>query len=392
MAEAMNYAVKYSRELANAYPYVLHFAALRSTENDNRYQWIDAKTIQIPHLSTTGRKDADRDTISETKRNFSNDWETKTLKFHRDWKTLVHPMHIDETNQVASIANITRTMNETKKFPEMDAYLVSKLYGDWATEGGTEIAVMPTVDNVLELFDTMMLNMDEAMVPAVGRRLYVTPAVSKILKSAEGIARAMLVTNSDGRIARLVANLDDVEIEKVPSELMLTKYNFTVGYAAATDAKQIHMFLAHPSCVITPDKYEFVKLDPPSAGTDGKWVYFEESYGDVFILNNRINGLQFVVGGSDSQLGTLTVTSAAGTNSGDTKLTISPAKTSGNSYKYKVGEVAASVSYGQNVQTWTAWDGTADITAQTGKVVTVVECDSAYKALKAGNATVTAKE
>ena len=101
--------------------------------------------------------------------------------------------------------------------------------------------------------------------------------------------------------------------------------------------------------------------------------------------------IYYVKKNSSGELGTLTVTSAAGTNSGDTKLTISPAKTSGNSYKYKVGEVAASVSYGQNVQTWTAWDGTADITAQTGKVATVVECDSAYKALKAGNATVTAK-
>lgn len=90
-------------------------------------------------------------------------------------------------------------------------------------------------------------------------------------------------------------------------------------------------------------------------------------------------------------LGTLTVTSDAGTNTGDTKLTVSPAKTSGNSYKYKVADTATAVTYGQNVQTWTAWDGTADITAATGKVVTVVECDSAYKAQKAGSATVTAK-
>lgn len=90
-------------------------------------------------------------------------------------------------------------------------------------------------------------------------------------------------------------------------------------------------------------------------------------------------------------LGTLTVTSAAGTNTGDTKLTVTPAKASGNGYKYKVADSTTAVTYGQNVQTWTAWDGTADITAQTGKVVTVVECDSAYKALKAGNATVTAK-
>lgn len=90
-------------------------------------------------------------------------------------------------------------------------------------------------------------------------------------------------------------------------------------------------------------------------------------------------------------LGTLTVTSSAGTNSGDTKLTVTPAKASGNAYKYKVADGATAVTYGQNVQTWTAWDGTADITAQTGKVVTVVECDSGYKAMKAGNATVTAK-
>lgn len=90
-------------------------------------------------------------------------------------------------------------------------------------------------------------------------------------------------------------------------------------------------------------------------------------------------------------LGTLTVTSAAGTNVGDTKLTVTPALTSGNSYKYKVADAATAVNYGQNVQTWSAWNGTADITATTGKVVTVVECDSAYKAQKAGNATVTAK-
>ena len=90
-------------------------------------------------------------------------------------------------------------------------------------------------------------------------------------------------------------------------------------------------------------------------------------------------------------LGTLTVNSIAGTATGDTKVTISPAKSSGNSYKYKVGTSANTVTYGQNVQTWVAWDGIADITAATGQVITIVECDSSYKAVKAGNATVTAK-
>ncbi len=87
----------------------------------------------------------------------------------------------------------------------------------------------------------------------------------------------------------------------------------------------------------------------------------------------------------------LTVTSAEGSATGDTRITVSPALTSGNSYRYKVGDAAQSVIYGKNVQTWSVWDGTSDLTAETGKVITVVECDSAYKAIKAGSTTVTAK-
>lgn len=91
-------------------------------------------------------------------------------------------------------------------------------------------------------------------------------------------------------------------------------------------------------------------------------------------------------------LGTLTVNSAAGSKSGDTKVTVTPAKASaGNVYKYKVASSETTVDYGQNVKNWSAWDGESDITAATGQVITVVECDSTYKALSAGHATVTAK-
>ena len=92
-----------------------------------------------------------------------------------------------------------------------------------------------------------------------------------------------------------------------------------------------------------------------------------------------------------SKLGTLTVASAAGTEVGDTKITITESKGDGNSYKYKVADAAVEVTYGQSVRNWTAWDGAADITAETGKVITIVECDAEYRAVKAGSNTVTAK-
>lgn len=92
------------------------------------------------------------------------------------------------------------------------------------------------------------------------------------------------------------------------------------------------------------------------------------------------------------ELGMLIVMSAAGTNTGDTKITVEPSKADGNSYKYKVGDSATNVTYGQNVKTWSAWDGTSDISVTSGKTITIVECDSIYGALKAGYATVTAQE
>lgn len=99
-----------------------------------------------------------------------------------------------------------------------------------------------------------------------------------------------------------------------------------------------------------------------------------------------------IVASIGTGLDNLTVTSVAGTNTGDTKITVSPTLTSGNTYKYKVSDNATFPAYGQNVKTWTVWDGTADITAATGKEIVIVECDANYQAVKAGIATVTAKE
>lgn len=91
-------------------------------------------------------------------------------------------------------------------------------------------------------------------------------------------------------------------------------------------------------------------------------------------------------------LGTLTVNSVAGTASGDTKITVNPAKENANNvYKYKVAAGAVTVGYGQNLRNWTTWDGKADIKATTGQKITVVECDGTYKALNAGSANVTAR-
>ena len=303
---ALNYATEYSRALSQMWPYVLNFGALYATPNNNRYRWVNAKTIEIPSISTTGRVDADRDTVAFAQRNYDNAWETKTLRNQRKWSTLVHPMDIDQTNMVTTIANITQVFNEEQKFPEMDAYTVSKIYYDWTTSiegdaahgaytGKTADSTDITLDNVLWVFDQMMLKMDNAMVPPNGRILYVTNEVNYILKMAEKISRSLDVSSGPNAIDRRINRLDQVSIVPVPATLMKTKYDFTTGYTVANDAKQVNMMLIHPLAVITPVSYTFARLDAPSAMSEGKYTYYEESFEDVFILNKKADAIQFNV-------------------------------------------------------------------------------------------------
>lgn len=77
---------------------------------------------------------------------------------------------------------------------------------------------------------------------------------------------------------------------------------------------------------------------------------------------------------------------------GSTTITVSPGKAESNLYKVKVADEEKTVEYGDNVKNWTAWDGEADITTASGKIITVVEAGSDYKAVGAGSASVVARE
>ncbi|MBO5040704.1 MAG: capsid protein [Clostridia bacterium] len=290
----LNYAKVYSDQLAQAFPYALNFGALYATPNNGRYRFKGGKTIEIPVINTTGRTDANRDSVNALSRNYENQWEEFELTNQRKWSTLIHPSDVDQTNYAATIANITSVFNNEHKFPEMDAYTVSKIYADWTDLGKSKEPETIDSDNVISIFDLLMSNMTEARVPVNGRILYVTPEVMMSLKNATEISRSFDIKNG-GDVNRSVTTLDGVPVIEVPSSLMKTSYDFSDGCEADVDAGQIGMLLIHPESVITPVSYEFACLDEPSAATGGKYVYYEESYEDVFILPRRVDGVSFVL-------------------------------------------------------------------------------------------------
>ena len=297
---AVNYAESYERALAQAYPNVLNFGELYNTANNQTYKFVDSKTIHIPSISVGGRTNVNRDVMNGSfQRNVDNSFETKTLTFYREWSTSIDPADVLDTNMILTIQNATQVFNETQKFPEKDAYTISKIYADWVAEGKTADTTVLTVDNVLTVFDKMMEGMDEALVPSQGRILYVTPAVKTLLKSASQIGLSRSVQNGANTINRVVDRLDEINLITVPSFLMKTAYDFTTGFEPSASAKQVNLFLVHPSAILTPNKYAFVGMEAPAAGTKGDYIYYEKEYSDVFILNNRTGAIAFNI--SDSE-------------------------------------------------------------------------------------------
>lgn len=288
-----DYAELFMRELAQKYTREL--ASHDLTLSNQGIKFLNAQTIKIPRLTVSGYKDHNRNTMGFNAGTVSNDWEPKKLTHDRDIEIPIDPMDIDETNLVTEMANIQNVFEEEQAIPEKDSYRFSKLYAEAKTYAGQGAVIDNTVltaANILEWFDEQMAIMDDKSVPQEGRVLYVTSTINKILKSADGITRT-INAGAAGVIDRRVHGLDDVTIKTVPSARFKTKYDFTTGCVPTADGKQINMILVHPSCVISRDKYAYMKLFTPGSDsrTADKYVYQNRYYTDTFLIERKACGI-----------------------------------------------------------------------------------------------------
>lgn len=197
-------------------------------------------------------------------------------------------------------------------------------------------------------------------------------------------------------------------------------------FLASADCRRetVQVAANHAAVVTTADGGKYVPAGAviPANGATAKGILYEDvdvTTGDmpgslvtegvvyedrlpvtvVSAAKNALTGITFVTAAPaitrpnfGGELKEITVVSAAGTASGDTALTLTYTPGTGESYVYKVGATAPKIGYGVIPDySWTAWDGTSDITAQTGKKITVVSVGADGRAVAAGSATVTAK-
>ena len=318
----VNYAAEYSRALASAYPYLSYFGAIWASPNSNLYKPGMGKTMYIPNVTVSGARDVNRDQITGTfNRNWNNEFQAVTLQMDREWDTLIDPMDISETGDVATIANVTRMFNEFQKIPEMDAFMASKLASFASAFGGVSTSSL-TSSTILSIWDDAIAYMTNQRVNRDRVVAYMTPDTYKLLKQATGITRFLEVSNGIQAADRNIARLDGVTVVEVPSDMMKTAYTFTEGWAVDTaHAAQINLLLVDPMAIGAPIKYETAMMSAPTAQSKGKYLYYERYYYGAFVLNQRQAGVFAHLGAAPSA-GTLTVTSTAGSAAGASNIAI----------------------------------------------------------------------
>lgn len=368
--QPLNYTTEYSVAMANAYPYWSYFADLYGSPNSATYRPLKGNAVAVQSMTVSGARFVDRNNLDgKFTRNFNTQEQVLTMRMYREWDTLVDPMDIQE-DAIVTIANITQTYNQFQKIPEMDSYAAAQL-ADAANRFGSVDATSLTAENILETWDSYLAYMVNQRVPRDRIRCKMTPDTYKLLKEAAGITRFVDAATGIRNIDRNAGKLDGVTIMEVPADMMMTAYDFTLGWVPVEGAQQINMLLFDPMAIAAPVVYETSMLSAPNSLSKGKWTYYEAHYYDVFALNQRLPGI-FANIAALPTLGTITFTVSAGADSTHTVINNLPAAPFGMQYVAQSASANTLPTYGQALTSgWTPVTNGSILTTSAGQYIVV---------------------
>lgn len=229
----MNYAEQWSPELLE----ILMQETLTSPFITTNVKWLDAKTFHFTQMSTGGYKSHSRNG-GWNRGNYAQTDVPFTLQFDRDIEFLVDKADVDETNETASIENISKVFEQTQAAPEVDAYFFSKVANtaQGLTGYHSETAESAwTKENVFGKLKAMINAGKLRRYKAKGALLmYVRSFVMDLLEESKDFSRKIEMTsiNEGGlSIQTRVTDIDGVYIfEVIDDERFYDKFDFTDGF------------------------------------------------------------------------------------------------------------------------------------------------------------------
>lgn len=252
----------------------------KSLLTNQDFDWTGAHTVKVYKVTTSGMNDYGRRGPAEG--NWSRygaiasldaTTEEFTLKKDRSFTFAIDKLDTDETAQQLAAASALARQNRQVVIPEVDTYV----YGVMCAGAGIKPdAVELTADNIYTEILAATLALDDAEVPEAGRVLVVTPAVYQLMKKCKDIVMETNIGN-DLRLKGVIANLDGMNVQKIPANRLPAGFGFMA---------------AHPCATVAPTKLEEYKTHQDPPGISGSLVEGRICY-DAFVLENKANAIYY---------------------------------------------------------------------------------------------------
>lgn len=290
MANTINYASKYERELIQTFvdnSYIAPFLA----ENT---QWLDGKNFHFTAMTLGGYKNHslnggwNRQNIVETDKTF-------TVSQDRDVEFFIDKREVDESNQTATIENVSNQFEMTQATPEKDAYFFSKVATEATTAGlKTSTAISTyTADNIFSKLVAFIGNVRRYR--NKGLIVYVASGIMDLLSTSTELSKSIDTTTiaaDDGKaIQTRITAIDGVPIvEVIDDDRFYSSFDFTDGYSPAEGAYKINMLAATPLTTKFVNKISSIYFFAPGEHTDGDgYLYQNRAHYDTFVFPNGKN-------------------------------------------------------------------------------------------------------
>lgn len=257
--------------------------------------------VKIPQISMDGLGDYDRD-LGFVDGAVSLSFITKTLTQDRGRSFHLDNMDVNESNFIATAANVIGEFQRTKVIPEIDAYRYSSIAAQAIVKGravGGYTAVAASIltkikEDIAAIYDIV------GEIPLV---IMLSGAIAGFLDNSAEIAKQLnTIEFVKGEIKTMVKAIDINPIIRVPSARMKTAYVFNDGttggqtgggFVSDVGAKNINWIIAPRTTPIAVSKTDTLRIfDPQTNQKADAWKIDYRKFHDLWIKDNQFEAIK----------------------------------------------------------------------------------------------------
>ncbi len=269
--------------------------------NAGLVRYSGGNEVKIPIIDMDGLGDYDR-AAGFVDGSVNLRYQTKVLTQDRGRTFMLDRMDVDETNFVATAANVMGEFQRTKVIPEIDAYRYSSIATQAIQNNAAVGGYTPSESDILKkLKEDIYAIYDVAgEIPLV---ITVSMPVWAVISNSTELMKVLnTVEFTKGDVKTKVRAIDENPIIPVPSARMKTKYQFfdgktpdqkQGGFQAAVDAKDINWIICPRTTPIAVSKTDKIRIFTPDQNQQADaWKIDYRKYHDLWIKDNQFAAIR----------------------------------------------------------------------------------------------------